>query len=149
RPPGILTGGSGFDGDLPSTVHRPPSTVHRAVELIHTVDAMQACADRARGAGRRLALVPPMGALHEGHLALVRAAKGRADHVTVAAFVTPTHFAPGEDDARDPRTPDAGLAALAAERGVDVVFAPGVEALHPFGLPPFATVRVRDLDRRL
>ncbi len=119
------------------------------MELIHTVDAMQACADRARGAGRRLALVPTMGALHEGHLALVRAAKERADHVTVSVFVNPTQFAPGEDYARYPRTLDADLAALAAEGGVDVVFAPGVEAMYPFGLPPFTTVRVRDLDRRL
>ena len=117
---------------------------------------MQAEADAARAAGRRLALVPTMGALHDGHLALVRAARQRvgADgHVTVSVFVNPTQFAPGEDFGTYPRTLDADLdrlEALADEgAGVDAVFAPTAEAMYPFGLPPYATVSVRDLGRHL
>lgn len=119
------------------------------METIHTVAAMQARADEARAAGKRLALVPTMGALHEGHLALVEAAKAQADHVTVSIFVNPTQFAPGEDYARYPRTLAADTEALDAIGGVDVVFAPDAEAMYPFGLPPFTTVRVRELDRHL
>ena len=119
------------------------------METVHTLRTMQARADAARAAGRRLALVPTMGALHAGHLALVAEAKRRADHVTVSVFVNPTQFAPGEDYARYPRTLEADLAALAAAGGVDAVFAPDAAEMYPFGLPPFTTVRVRDLDRHL
>src|SRR5690606_36240714 len=103
---------------------RPSAPPPEPMERVHAVAAMQARADAARAAGRRLALVPTMGALHEGHLALVEEAKRRADHVTVSVFVNPTQFAPGEDYARYPRTLDADVAALEAAGGVDVVFAP-------------------------
>lgn len=119
------------------------------MELITTVEAMQARADAARGAGRRLALVPTMGALHRGHLALVEEARRHADHVTVSIFVNPTQFGPTEDFERYPRTLAADLAALEQAGGVDAVFAPTAEAMYPFGLPPWATVHVRDLDRHL
>lgn len=113
---------------------------------------MQAAADAARRAGQRLVLVPTMGALHDGHLALVADARRRAGsdgHVTVSIFVNPTQFAPGEDFEAYPRTLDADLRALEVAGGVDAVFAPSPEAMYPFGLPPFATVSVRDLDRHL
>jgi pantoate--beta-alanine ligase len=93
-----------------------------------------------------------MGALHAGHLALVEDAKRRAGpggHVTVSVFVNPTQFGPGEDYDAYPRTLDADLDRLAAAGGVDAVFAPGVEAVYPFGLPPYATVSVRELGRHL
>ncbi len=92
---------------------------------------MRRLADQARCEGKRLALVPTMGALHEGHLALVRAAKAKADHVTVSIFVNPTQFGPNEDFDRYPRNLDADLAALETEGGVDVVFSPETSELAP------------------
>ncbi|WP_412063478.1 pantoate--beta-alanine ligase [Rubrivirga sp. IMCC45206] len=119
--------------------------------VFDTLAAMQAEADAARAAGRRLALVPTMGALHAGHLALVEAARrhvGAGGHVTVSVFVNPTQFAPGEDFEAYPRTLDADLDAL-APHGVDAVFAPTAAAMYPFGLPPYVTVSVRDLGAHL
>lgn len=94
--------------------------------------------------GRR-ALVMTMGALHEGHLSLVREARRYADHVVVTIFVNPAQFAPGEDYERYPRTLEADLAALAGE-GVEVVYAPEPSVVYP-GRPqvrldpgPMATV---------
>ncbi|RMH63734.1 MAG: pantoate--beta-alanine ligase [Bacteroidetes bacterium] len=101
--------------------------------------AMRSLAEEARRAGRRLALVPTMGALHEGHLALVREARSRADHVTVSIFVNPTQFGPGEDYERYPRTLEADLEALRRVGGVDAVFAPTVEGLYPYGEAANAT----------
>ncbi|RBQ14198.1 pantoate--beta-alanine ligase [Spongiactinospora rosea] len=87
--------------------------------------------DIARGelGGGRLALVPTMGALHEGHRSLIRLARQYADHVVVSIFVNPLQFAPDEDFSRYPRTFQADLDACAAE-GVNVVFAPSPEAMY-------------------
>ncbi|MEU7829410.1 MULTISPECIES: pantoate--beta-alanine ligase [unclassified Nonomuraea] len=86
---------------------------------------------KARGEGS-VALVPTMGALHEGHRSLIREARVRADHVVVSIFVNPLQFSPNEDFSRYPRTFDADLEACRAE-GVDVVFAPSVDDMYPAG----------------
>jgi pantoate--beta-alanine ligase len=97
--------------------------------------ALRGAVLRWRTAGERIALVPTMGALHAGHLALVRAARRRAARVLVSIFVNPAQFAPHEDFASYPRSFDADLAAL-AELAVDLVWAPAAAVMYP---PGFAT----------
>ena len=77
-----------------------------------------------------IALVPTMGALHDGHRALLRAARRSAGPVVMSLFVNPSQFGPGEDFARYPRDEQADLA-IASEEGADVVFAPGAETIYP------------------
>jgi pantoate--beta-alanine ligase len=94
-------------------------------------DALKA----VREAGGRVAFVPTMGALHEGHASLLRAARQTgADAVVVSVFVNPMQFGPGEDLERYPRTFEADLA-VCGEQGVDVVFAPSVDEVYPGGEP--------------
>ncbi|MEM6782491.1 MAG: pantoate--beta-alanine ligase [Bacteroidota bacterium] len=122
------------------------------MELLRSVEDMQAVADRARRQGRRLVLVPTMGALHEGHVALVEAAHRRGNHVTVSIFVNPTQFGPGEDYEQYPRTLGDDLARLAGTndgRGVDCVFRPTVASMYPLGLPMRTTVEIHGLDAHL
>ncbi|WP_344920158.1 pantoate--beta-alanine ligase [Streptosporangium oxazolinicum] len=83
----------------------------------------------ASSGGSALALVPTMGALHEGHRSLIRLARERAAHVAVSIFVNPLQFGPAEDYSRYPRTFDADLEVCAAE-GVGVVFAPSVQDMY-------------------
>src|SRR4029453_16054492 len=102
------------------------------MEIIHDPRAMQAWADGEREAGQRIALVPTMGALHDGHLQLVRAARSRAERVVVSIFVNPMQFNRRDDFERYPRTLE-GDAASCAAAGVDVVYAPGTGVLYPEG----------------
>ena len=89
-----------------------------------------------RNAGQSIALVPTMGALHEGHLALTREARGRADRVIVSIFVNQAQFAPHEDFARYPRDLEKDYASLQRHAAADLIYAPDIEQIYP---PGFAT----------
>jgi len=93
---------------------------------------MTAFTRRARQAGKRVGFVPTMGALHEGHLSLVRAARARCDVVVVSIFVNPKQFGPSEDFAKYPRTLESDSALLAQEK-CDYIFCPSVEDMYPPG----------------
>lgn len=116
------------------------------MEIVREVRALQRCADADRDEGRRIALVPTMGALHAGHLALVAEARRRAEVVCVSIFVNPTQFGAGEDLDAYPRPLEADLAAC-REAGVDRVFLPDPAALYPPGAQSF--VEVTELARPL
>ena len=101
-------------------------------------EAQSACA-QLRGEGRILGLVPTMGALHEGHLSLARAAKAECDIVAASIFVNPTQFGPNEDFSKYPRTLEQDCALLEGE-GVDMIFAPTVDEMYPSGASTFVVV---------
>jgi pantoate--beta-alanine ligase len=116
------------------------------MQLVHQVKALQALADRQRAEGRTIALVPTMGALHEGHLALVDAARARADLVWVSIFVNPSQFDQRRDLVGYPRPLEADLARC-RERGVEAVFVPDEGELYPEGHQTW--VQVSELERPL
>jgi pantoate--beta-alanine ligase len=103
--------------------------------IARSIKALRAELGRWRQRRQRIALVPTMGALHAGHISLVRLARRRADRVVVSVFVNPAQFAPHEDFARYPRTWKNDLAKLKAEKA-DLIFAPPVGEIYPDG---FAT----------
>jgi pantoate--beta-alanine ligase len=109
------------------------------MKTLATVKEMRAACDSLRRSGRTLGFVPTMGALHEGHLSLVRAARAQCDAVAVSIFVNPTQFGPSEDFSRYPRQMEKDAAMLAAE-GVELLFAPGVEEMYPAGASTFVEV---------
>jgi len=104
-----------------------------------TVEEMRVASRAARLGGLRLGLIPTMGALHEGHLSLVRAAKAQCDAVAVSIFVNPLQFGPTEDLAKYPRTFERDRALLEQE-DVDFLFAPSVEELYPGKAITYVTV---------
>jgi len=103
--------------------------------VVRTVPALRRAVDGLRARKATIALVPTMGALHDGHVSLVRLAKRRAQKVVVSIFVNPTQFAPTEDFSFYPRTWKADVAKLAAEK-VDLIWNPDLKAMYPEG---FAT----------
>ncbi len=103
--------------------------------IVRTVPALRRAVDNLRARKATVALVPTMGALHDGHVSLVRLAKRRATKVIVSIFVNPTQFAPSEDFGSYPRTWQADLAKLSAEK-VDLIWHPDIKAMYPDG---FAT----------
>src|SRR6185503_9614713 len=98
-----------------------------------TAAELRAATEAWRKAGDSIALIPTMGALHDGHLAHVKAAAARADKVIVSIFVNPTQFAPTEDFARYPRVFDSDAAKLASLGKVDLIYAPKVAEVYPEG----------------
>jgi pantoate--beta-alanine ligase len=109
------------------------------VKICTTIEQMRAACLAARGTGKRLGFVPTMGALHEGHLSLVRAAKTACDVVGASIFVNPTQFGPNEDLAKYPRSFERDRDLLEKE-GVAFLFAPSVEEMYPAGAVTWVTV---------
>jgi len=102
------------------------------MKICSAIAEVRAARADARADGKSLGLVPTMGALHEGHLSLVSAAKAQCDAVAVSIFVNPTQFGPTEDLAKYPRQFDRDCQRLQQE-GVDILFAPPVEEIYPQG----------------
>jgi len=116
------------------------------IAVARTVAALREAVASWRAGQQRVGLVPTMGAIHQGHLALVDAARGQCDRIVASLFVNPKQFGPAEDLAAYPRNEAADLAAF-HEAGVDLVFAPDVADMYP---PGFATsVRVGGLTESL
>ncbi|SFU98767.1 pantoate--beta-alanine ligase [Methylobacterium sp. 174MFSha1.1] len=115
----------------------PPSP--SALLRLTDVPALRAQVRAWRAAGEGVALVPTMGALHEGHLSLVRQAQAGSRRVVVSIFVNPTQFGPNEDFSRYPRVLEADLALL-AEIGADAAFLPDVATMYPPGFATTVTV---------
>ena len=107
----------------------------------HTVVELRKRIQRWRGIHQKVALVPTMGNLHAGHIALVKRARELADRVVVSIFVNPTQFGPKEDFAAYPRTPDADRLQLAVA-GVDLLFTPEVDEVYPGGMEQITRVEV-------
>ena len=109
------------------------------MKVCHSIDETREASRAARREGKSLGLVPTMGALHEGHLSLVRAAKAQCDLVAASIFVNPLQFGPCEDLAKYPRTFDRDRE-LFTQEGVDFIFAPSVEEMYPAGAVTYVTV---------
>jgi len=109
--------------------------------VVRDVEGLRRRVASWRGARKSVALVPTMGAIHAGHMALVERAKALADTVVVSIFVNPTQFGPGEDFESYPR-PENEDWALLDEANVDLMFRPAVDAMYPAGFK--TTVRVKD-----
>ena len=109
------------------------------MKICKTIEEMRSASRDTRGEGKRFGFVPTMGALHEGHLSLVRAAKAKSDVVAVSIFVNPLQFGPTEDLAKYPRSFDRDRELLENE-AVDIVFAPQPEEMYPKGGVTYVTV---------
>jgi pantoate--beta-alanine ligase len=112
-----------------------PKTMDTRLKVVRTVPSLRGALEPYRKAGECIALVPTMGALHRGHMALVREAQRRAERVVVSIFVNPTQFAPHEDFASYPRRFQADIKVL-RDTKIDIVWAPPVETMYSDG---FAT----------
>jgi pantoate--beta-alanine ligase len=109
------------------------------LKVCTTIEEMRAASRALRQAGKRLGFVPTMGALHEGHLSLVRAARAACHVVAASIFVNPTQFGPNEDLAKYPRSFDRDRKLL-EQAGVEILFAPTVEEMYPAGAATWVAV---------
>ena len=109
------------------------------MRVLETIKQMRSACQATKQEGRRLGFVPTMGALHEGHLSLVRAAKVRCDVVAASIFVNPAQFGPTEDFSKYPRSFESDRKLLEKE-GVELLFAPSVEEMYPGDAVTFVTV---------
>ena len=116
------------------------------MQICEKIEATRAASRAAHREGKRVGLVPTMGALHEGHLSLVRLAKQQSDFAVVSIFVNPLQFGPTEDLAKYPRTFERDCELLKKE-GVDLLFAPAVAEMYP--TPNLTYVNVEGLSERL
>src|SRR6185295_1060028 len=109
------------------------------MKIVRSREELRSELETPRRAGRRIGLVPTMGYFHEGHLSLMRRARGENDLVVVSLFVNPAQFGPGEDFQAYPRDEERDSRLSDAE-GVDVLFAPAVEEVYPDGFDTTVTV---------
>ena len=118
------------------------------METVGSVEALRAQVSRWRGDDERIAFVPTMGNLHEGHLQLVREARAVAPRIVASIFINPLQFGPGEDLDSYPRTLKADQQKLVAE-GADLLFAPDVATMYPRGTKCSTVVEVPDVSQGL
>jgi pantoate--beta-alanine ligase len=118
------------------------------MKICSTISDVRADCANARANGKRLGLVPTMGALHQGHASLVRTAKAQCDVVAVSIFVNPTQFGPTEDLSKYPRQFDRDRQLL-EEEGVDILFVPPVEEIYPHPPSEVTWVEVEGLSNKL
>jgi pantoate--beta-alanine ligase len=118
------------------------------MQSVERVADLRAAMRPWRLAGERIAFVPTMGNLHEGHFSLVEIAKRHAQRVVASSFVNPTQFGPNEDFARYPRTPEADHAGL-VKAGCDLLFFPQVHEMYPFGIEHCVQIHVPDVTDEL
>ena len=109
------------------------------MNTIQSVSDMQQWACATREAGKKIAFVPTMGFLHEGHVALMREGKGRGDYLVVSIFVNPTQFGVGEDYEDYPRDLEGDTEKVSSAGG-DIIFAPSVKEMYPSGYQTFVAV---------
>lgn len=128
---------SGKGGPDAWTYHQTSDPV--PLKIYKKIDQVRAASRVARHAGKRLGFVPTMGALHEGHLSLVRSARAATDVVAASIFVNPTQFGANEDLAKYPRSFERDCELLERE-GVEWLFAPSVEEMYPAGSVTWVTV---------
>jgi pantoate--beta-alanine ligase len=116
------------------------------IPVVETVSDLRHAVAAEKAAGKAVGFVPTMGALHEGHAALVRAARAGSGFVVVSIFVNPTQFGPNEDLAKYPRTMDSDRR-VCEHAGADLIFAPSVATMYPPGATTW--VEVKGLDEHL
>ena len=121
-------------------------TENNNIHVVDNIKDMQALSNSIKKEGRIISFVPTMGALHEGHLSLMRAAKDKGDFVVVSIFVNPTQFGPDEDFNKYTRDLDGDIRKI-SEIGVDAVFFPDVKEIYPEGFETY--VEVEELQKPL